>query len=513
MPDGGEGGRPREAPLLAPCALLSFADDGTVRLANAQLHRWLGAADGALLGAHVDRLLAPASRVFHGTHFFPLLKLHGKADEVALLLRAASGEDVPVMASAVRDTQGPEPLNHCAMMTMWRRKEFELALVEARRAAEAATAAKDEFLAVLSHELRTPLNAITGWVKLMRSGKLDALQQQRAIEVIERNAQAQAQLIEDLLDTSRIVRGQLRVSARPTHLAPVVEAVLDNLRPSAQARQIALERAIDAQAGTVRADPARMQQIVSNLVSNALKFTPKGGRVRVALSRAGSCVRLEVADTGQGIEPAKLPFVFDRFWQGSDDARTASAGLGLGLSICKSLVELHGGSIRADSAGPGQGAAFTVELPLAAAVVDDAEAGAALLPGPHGAPSLDGVRVVVVDDDADARNVLLMVLRAAGAQVRAAASADEAMQAVRHEPPDVVVSDIGMPRKDGYAFVRELRADPALARAPLAAIAVTGLAAPQDRLDMLRAGFQSHVEKPVEPAELVALVAALARRG
>jgi len=356
----------RRALEHAQCGLLTFSDDGTIRYANDRLHRWIERPAGSLLGAHVDRLLAPASRIFHSTHFFPLLKLHGRAEEIHLLLRTASGADVPVVASAVRETEGALPLNHCSMMTMLRRKEFEAALLDARKAAEAATAAKDRFLAVVSHELRTPLSAITGWVRLARSGKLDAALQQRALETIERNAQMQAQLIEDLLDVSRIVSGNMRISPRPINLAPVLESAIDTARPAAHAKEITLVPSIDGHAGIVHADPTRVQQIAWNLVSNAVKFTPKGGRVQVTLARAGSQVRLEVADTGAGIEPEQLPYVFDRFWQADDAARREHSGLGLGLSICMSLVELHGGTLRAESPGVGKGAVFTAEFPLAA---------------------------------------------------------------------------------------------------------------------------------------------------
>jgi signal transduction histidine kinase len=229
----------------AQCGLLTYSDDGTIRYVNDRLHRWIEAAPGSLLCAHVDRLLAPASRVFHTTHFFPLLKLHGRVDEVHLLLRHASGADVPVLVSAVRETTGDMALNHCSLMTMWRRKEFESALVDARKLAEAATAAKDQFLAVVSHELRTPLSAISGWVRLARTGKLDRFLQDRALETIERNANIQAQLIEDLLDVSRIVSGKMRISPRPTNLASVVESAIDTARPAAQAKEISLESSID----------------------------------------------------------------------------------------------------------------------------------------------------------------------------------------------------------------------------------------------------------------------------
>lgn len=343
--------------------LLTFSDDGIVRYANDRLHDWLGLEPASLPGQHVDRLLTPASRIFHTTHFFPLLKLHGHAREVHMLLRDAAGADLPVLVSAVRE-MAATPLNHCSMMPMRRRTEFEAALVDARKAAEAATVAKDQFLAMVSHELRAPLSAITGWVGLARSGKLDALQQQRALETIERNAQAQAQLIEDLLDVSRIVSGQMRMTLQPIELAAVVESACETVRPAAGVKQIDLICSLDRNAGLVHADPARVHQIVWNLLANAVKFTPVGGRVEVRLLRIGLNVRVRVADTGPGIDPAQLPHLFDRFWQADQSGRTEGSGIGLGLSICKHLVELHGGTISVESAGIGKGTAFTIELPV-----------------------------------------------------------------------------------------------------------------------------------------------------
>jgi signal transduction histidine kinase/ActR/RegA family two-component response regulator len=501
----------REALEHAPCGLLTFTDDGTIRYANDCLHRWLEKAPGSLLNTRLETVLSPASRMFHSTHFFPLLKLHGVADEIHLTLRTASGMDLPVLVNGMRELEADLPLNHCGLVTMRRRKEFEAALVEARRVAEAATAAKDEFLAVVSHELRAPLSAISGWVHLARSGKLDAAMMDRALETIERNAQSQAQLIEDLLDVSRIISGKMRISPKPLDLAPVVESAIETARPSANAKQITLSVALDRHAGIVHADAARVQQIVWNLVSNAVKFTAKRGRVEVVLSRVDSIVRIAVADTGVGISVEQMPFVFDRFWQASPSAAREASGLGIGLSICRSLVELQGGSIRADSAGPGNGAVFTVEFPLAIAFGSDAGSGAGDTNADANAvTSLASVRVLVVDDDADSRALLRMLLESAGATVDTAASADEALERMREQRPDVLISDVGMPGKDGYALVRELRADPRIGRDAIAAIAVTGQARPQDRVRILRAGFQAHLVKPVEPDEVLALVRALA---
>ena len=503
----------RSALVHAPFALLSFDDDGVVHHANAQLHALLGYAPGELIGKPVDRLMTPATRVFHSTHFFPLLKLKNQVDEIHLSLRPQQGADVPVMVSAQRVVHDGRALNHCALMTIWQRKEFESALVEARRKAEAATAAKDEFLAMVSHELRTPLSAILGWVRLAQSGKLDASMQARALQTIERNAKAQGQLIEDLLDVSRIVSGKLRLSPRPVDLSPVVEAAADTARPSAQAKDITLLLALDRAAGIVYADPDRVQQIVWNLVSNAIKFTPKGGRVQVRLARVDSRVCIEVADTGPGLSATQLPYVFDRFWQNDRTTKREHSGLGLGLSICKSLVELHGGTIRADSPGLGEGAVFTVELPLAVAAPLPSRGGSTTAPSSAGDAGLDGLQLLVVDDDEDARGLMKMLLEGAGATVRLAASTEAALAALRQQVPDLLLSDVGMPGEDGYALIRRVRAGEVPDASSIAAVAVTGLARPQDRVALLRAGYQAHLCKPVEPAEVLALVQALARRG
>ncbi len=499
----------REALEHSPCGIVAFSDDGLIAYANPSLHAWLGKPARALLGTRFESALAPGARVFHSTHFFPLLKLHGHAEEIHLTLRTGAGVDVPVLVNAVRQS-GPEgALNHCAMITMHRRKEFESALVDARRAAETATAAKDQFLAIVSHELRTPLSAITGWIRLARSGKLDPEMMTRALETIDRNAEVQAQLIEDLLDVSRIISGKLRISPKPLNLAPLVENALDTARPSASAKGVTLQAALDPAAGIVHADAARVQQIVWNLLANAVKFTPRGGRVQVVLSRVGSRVQINVADSGIGIAGDQLPYLFERFWQAQAGGQREASGLGLGLSICRSLVELHGGSIRAESAGAGCGAAFIVELPLALA---DTSVAAGVAPDVDAHRSLGGVRVLVVDDDADARSLLTMLLEGSDATVRTAASVDEALDRMRAEPFAIVLTDVGMPGKDGFAFMRELRSNPELANGAAIIVAITGLSRSEDRVRLLRAGFQAHLAKPVDPAELVALVSAFSRR-
>jgi signal transduction histidine kinase/ActR/RegA family two-component response regulator len=497
-----------------PGGTLSFRDDGRITLASPGLHRMLGAAPGSLLGRRFESLLSPASRVYHSTQLLPLLKLSGMWTEIYLQLRTEAGDDVDVLASAARDPADELSLAHCMLMPMGKRKQLEAALVEAKRTAESATAAKDQFLAVISHELRTPLSAILGWARIGQTDKMDAGMLQQAFQTIERNANAQARLIDDLLDISRIVSGKMRLSPRAIDLAPVVEAAIDTARPSAKAKNVSLIGSVDRTPHVVFADPDRIQQIVWNLLTNAIKFTPKGGSVQVTLIRVGSRLQLGVSDTGEGIAADKLPFVFERFWQVGAFARK-NIGLGLGLAICKSLVELHGGTIHAESDGIGHGASFSVELPLA--VSSTSLLGKATQRGDSAdasplAVSLNGLRVLVVDDDQDTRELMTMLLRAAGAKVTTAGSFDEAIAALQIVVPDVLLSDVGLAGQDGYELIRQIRAGLVPEARGLPAIAVTGLSRAQDRVTLLRAGFQAHLSKPVEPSELNALIAAIGRK-
>ena len=388
-------------------------------------------------------------------------------------------------------------------------------LRRALRRAEESNRLKDEFLATVSHELRTPLTAVLGWAHLLRSGQLDEESSARALETIDRNARAQNRMIEELLDVSRIITGKLRLDVRPVDLPLVVEEAVDSVRPAADAKAVRLQLVLDPQAGPVSGDPDRLQQVIWNLLSNAVKFTPKGGRVQVRLERINSHVELTVSDTGQGIEPEFLPFVFDRFRQADMTKKRAHGGLGLGLAIARHLLELHGGAIRAASGGTGQGATFTVTLPL---MVVRAQPGAAerrhptaveSLPYESG-PALDGLRVLVVDDEPDTRELLAAVLKGRGAAVTLAASAGEALQAIERETPHVLVSDIGMPGEDGYELISRVRALPPERGGNVPAAALTAYAREDDRIRALLAGFQIHIPKPVNPAELAAVVATLA---
>ena len=357
---------------------------------------------------------------------------------------------------------------------------------------------KDEFLATLSHELRTPLNAILGWTKLLRSNAVPPGSQDRALEKVERNAAAQARLVDDLLEISRITTGKLRLDVRPFDLVSLANIAVDSIRPTAEARGVTIERRFDAAALPTGGDPDRLQQVIWNLLSNAVKFTPAGGIVTIALRRRADLDEITVSDTGIGIEPSFLPNVFETFRQADASSTRAHGGLGLGLSIVRHLVELHGGTVRAASDGRGAGATFTVALP----VRSPARATVVGAPAPAANGLLRGYRVLAVDDDPDTRELLYSTLLAAGADTAAAASAEEALSACVATEPDAIVSDIAMPGRDGYALIGDIQARLGT-RMPRVAIALSAYAAPQDRQRSLEAGFQQHIAKPVDPGTLV----------
>ncbi len=390
------------------------------------------------------------------------------------------------------------------------REQLLVQAEDARRMAEEASRMRDDFLATVSHELRTPLNAMLGWVQMLRAGHVAPDKRERALETVERNARAQAQLIEDLLDVSRILAGKLRLEVAPVDLHGAVEAALETVRPAAEAKGVRLQPTL-ASGGLVVGDVHRLQQIAWNLLSNAVKFTPKGGRVQVLLELVDSSVELTVADTGQGIAPDFLPFVFDRFSQADGGSRRAHSGLGLGLSIVRQLVEMHGGTVRASSEGEGRGATFTVRLPMAVARRDRT-------PTPSPEPSVDvtrelaGVSLLVLDDEADTRDMLQALLESRGAHVDVVTTVDACLASLATKQPDVLVSDVGMPGEDGYTLLERLRRRPREQGGRVPAIALTAYTRTEDRTRALRAGFDSHVPKPVEPQELVAVILALTRK-
>ncbi|HEX2641684.1 MAG TPA: response regulator [Thermoanaerobaculia bacterium] len=389
-------------------------------------------------------------------------------------------------------------------------------LSRAMREAEEANRMKDEFLATLSHELRTPLSAMLGWAQMLRTGRLDEATTSRALETIERNARAQSQLISDLLDVSRIITGKLRLDLRTLELPSVIEAALDSIRPAAEAKGVRLEVGLDRLISPILGDADRLQQVIWNLLSNAVKFTPKGGRVEVRVVNTGEHLEVRVSDTGLGIRPDFLPYVFDRFRQAESASTRSHGGLGLGLSIVRHLVELHGGLVEVESAGEGQGSTFRVRLPVWSAMVDglpcgptEQESSGALLAE---TAWLAGIRVLVLEDEDDTRDLLVAALEGCGAEVAAVGSAAAALDLLDRRLPDVVVSDIGMPEEDGYAFIRRLRERSPERGGQLPVVALTAYARAEDRTRALASGFQTHLAKPLEPGTLVQTVAGLAGR-
>jgi len=385
----------------------------------------------------------------------------------------------------------------------------------ARHAAEAANQLKDDFLATVSHELRTPLNAMLGWASLLRTGAVPPEKTEQALETIERNARAQAQLIEDLLDVSRILEGKLRLEVQPTELSTVVEAAIETVRPAADAKGLRIQAALTSGA-TVMGDAHRLQQVVWNLLSNAVKFTPRGGRVQIVLERVESSVELTVTDTGAGIDPAFQAHVFERFRQADGGSTRSHGGLGLGLSIVRQLIEMHGGTVSAFSEGEGRGSRFAVLLPLALgrrpAAIPHVMRQSLQERGYRCPPELDGLHVLAVDDEEDSREMLRSLLETCGARVTVTASVAEAFQRFCEAPPAVLLSDIGMPGADGFALIAKIRALSPAAGGDTPAVALTAYARTEDRAHCLLAGFSSHVPKPVEPLELLAVIASLARR-
>jgi PAS domain S-box-containing protein len=385
-----------------------------------------------------------------------------------------------------------------------------------RKHAEEADRLKDEFLATLSHELRTPLTSILGWASLVRNGEVEGANIDRALETIERNARAQARLIDDLLDVSRIITGNLRLDLRPIDLAPIVEAAIDGLRPTAGAKRIHLHPDSHTKGCLVRGDPNRLRQVIWNLLLNAIKFTPRGGSVSVRLKCVEPYAQLAVSDTGEGISADFLPYAFDRFRQAEGSMSRTQGGLGLGLAVVRHLVELHGGNVRAESGGKGQGSTFTVDLPLAVerrdpARAEDRKKEIERRKGERLA-RLDGLRVLLVEDDDDSRWLLSTMLKRQGAEVTSTSSSLEALNAFEGAAPDVVISDLGMPEENGLELMRKLRMFPAGQGGLVPAIALTGYATPKDRDRALAAGYQLHLPKPIESSELIAAIISLVGR-
>ncbi|MFC7514731.1 MHYT domain-containing protein [Herbaspirillum sp. GCM10030257] len=386
----------------------------------------------------------------------------------------------------------------------------------ARTQAESMSALKDEFLATLSHELRTPLNAILGWAQILGGGARDEATLVKGLETIERNARAQAQLIEDLLDMSQIISGKVRLDVRPIDPANFIEAALETVRPAAMAKNIRLETTLDPQAGQIAGDPNRLQQIMWNLLSNAVKFTPNGGHIHVSLNRSAAGIAIRVVDSGIGIQPEFLPYVFDRFRQADASTTRRYSGLGLGLSIVKQLVELQGGTVTVASRGDGNGAAFTLDFPLLNP--NAAVARHQMVPGAY-RPTIDsdftrtylsGIKVLVVDDEVDALDLMEWILRECGATICRVSNAIEALSLVERERPDIVVSDIGMPDVDGFELIRRIRALGEVCGGTVPALALTAFTRAEDHQRALQAGFNLYMTKPVEPSTFAANIAKMA---
>jgi PAS domain S-box-containing protein len=505
-------------------AIIGETLDGIITSWNQAAERTLGYPAAEIVGKSVSVLMPPG----HSEDMAQILGRIRRGErvehfETKRLTRDGRAIDVSLGVSPIRDADGKIVGASKIARDITDRRQAEeerdrllTAVQAAKSEAELANRMKDEFLATLSHELRTPLNAILGWAKMLRSDKVDAEDLEEGLSAIERNSQVQAQLVDDLLDVSRIITGNLRLEVQRLHLSDIIESALAAVLPAANAKEICIHKVLDSLAAPVTGDAGRLQQVVWNLLSNAVKFTPKGGKVQVLLERVNSHVEISVIDTGIGIKPEFLPHVFDRFRQADATTTRRHGGLGLGLSIVKHLVEMHGGTIRAKSPGEGQGATFSVTLPI---IVVHPE-----LPEPQKvrpketdsvedicrAGALAGLKVLVVDDETDARQLIRRVLADCEAEVAVASSAAEAMAVIGQFRPDVLVCDIGMPEQDGYDLIHEVRANPITKDLPAAAL--TAFARTDDRKRSLLAGFQTHIAKPVDPAELTAAVASLAFR-
>lgn len=416
--------------------------------------------------------------------------------------------DRQVLLDQLRDA------NEQLVVTSMRAQDLADQADASRIEADTANRLKDEFLAAVSHELRTPLTALLGWARLLGSGQLGSAETMNALQTIERNAKAMARIIDDLLDVSRIVGGDIRIDSVPVDLITVIQGALDEVRLPAEAKAVNLTFTCEAVPDPVEGDVLRLQQLVANLLSNAVKFTPSGGHVEVRLGSTGSQAEIQVEDTGQGIDPDFLPHLFERFTQADTSTTRRHGGIGLGLAIVKALVERHGGTVHADSRGVGKGATFTIRLPVLASLkVDDIRRPRIAETPAAEATRLDGIRVLLAEDDADGQRVLTLILEIAGATVEAVGSVRGALSAFDGFRPDVLVSAVGLPDEDGYALIRRVRARETDHDGKTPAIALTGYVTPEDRARLLAAGFQLHLRKPVEPSEIVAAVASLTTRG
>ncbi len=497
-------------------AIIGKRLDGTIVAWNASAEQMFGYTADEIVGRSILTLL-PTARHHEEDRIMAALRSGEPIEHFETERLAKDGRLIPVSLSVspIKDANGAiigaAKIARDISIRRGLQRERDAVLARERRAraeAEAANRSKDAFLATVSHELRTPLSPILAWARMIGDGKIGPERVARGIAAIERSGRALAQLIDDLLDVSRIIAGKMRIDVRPTDLASVVHAAVDVVRPAAEAKEIELHLEVTPSATRVSGDPDRLQQVVWNLISNAIKFSPRGGRVTVAVRDEGAAVAIVVHDTGQGFAPEFQAHLFDRFRQADESITRQHGGLGLGLAIVRHIVELHGGAVRGESPGEQRGATFTVTLPRKADASGLAEGkDARLLLGSSlvEAPRLAGTRVLVVDDDPDSNEVVSTILAVHGAAIRVASSAREALDVLKQWKPDIVVTDIGMPEEDGHSLLQAMRREPTLARIP--AIALTAYATRDDRLRILGAGFILHLAKPVDAEELVASAA------
>jgi signal transduction histidine kinase len=516
----------------APCGYVSTLPDGTVLKSNRTLLDWLGRQRSDVEGKlRLQDLLTVPGRIYYDTHLAPMLRMQKQFREVALeFVRDGSAPLSAIVHAVQKNDARDQPLVvQYAIFEAAHRRQYERELLLARNAAEQATRverearataermsrAKDDVLALVSHELRTPLSAILGWVQVLRMKFSANAEVAHGLEVIERNTRIQARLVEDLLDMSRVISGKLRLEVQEVGLASVVASAIETAEASMRAKGIRLQQVLDPGV-IVSGDPARLQQVFWNLLSNAVKFTPRDGSIRVVMQRVNSHVEIAVVDSGLGMNPELIAHVFERFRQADSSATRETGGLGLGLSLVKYLVEMHGGSIAAQSEGEGRGSTFIVSLPALAMQSSvrgsiDADTEVFKTDASLGDLSLRGLQILVVDDSSDAREAIRQLLFQRGARVTTAGSAAEALTLAAQVRPDVLISDIGLPTEDGYELLRKLRMlGEDVGRVP--AIALTAMSRLEDRTQALLAGYQSHLAKPVDATELLVTIASLAGR-
>jgi PAS domain S-box-containing protein len=526
---------------FAPDAYLVTTREGTIREANEAAAQLFEIARRFLIGKPLTNYIIDEQRKAVRSELNRLTTAdHVMELEARVQVRSGKRLDAAIRIAPISDLRGnlaglrwlvrditerkraEEEIKSLNMQLERRVAERTAELEAAKVEAEDANRGKDEFLATLSHELRTPLNAILGWTHILSTHIDDRATVAQAIEVIERNAITQARLINDILEVSRIITGKLSLNLRPVEIAPVIEAAIEAARPGVDAKAIKLDVAVCTDACQIRGDASRLQQVLANLLSNAFKFTPEGGSVSVALSRAGASCELTISDTGQGISKDFLPFIFDRFRQAESASTRRHGGLGLGLAIVRHIVELHGGTVQATSPGEGQGASFIINLPLMAekdiaAASREQEDAKAYPVADEFNHSLEGLRIIVVDDEPDAREMLSVLLTQAGARVITAGSCAETLALISGEVeawfgarPDVLIADIAMPGGDGFDLIHRLREMEAERGTRLPAIALTAYASEEDRARVLSADFQMHIAKPVRMSDLTAAIASLA---